>query len=256
MGLLFKWDSGYIDLYSSDPLIFKIDNKFYDENGKLCERQDYPPLCSKTKYIVEDENNPWYGIDLDSLGTYVPLAKLSDCEADEEFYGNYGFIDLSGEYRIKPQYAYANNFSNGLACVNLKRTWNLEDDGKYYYRNHYGYIDQDGRTVIEFKYLEAMSFNKYGIAMVFDNDGGHFIDKKGKVVESFYTSYFSDYHYDYDSRFIQFGVWGCDNFRGLFDSKNRKIVFEPIDGWFEELSEEIVLVEYDNNEVYEIYYMD
>lgn len=258
MRLLYRTDGYDVNLYSNDPLIFWIDGKFYDRDGKLCEKQDYVLPSYGAEEMPENYNDPWYDVELDNLGTDMPLARLSDCvpvrEIDDIF-GNYGFIDESGNYRIKPQYAYADNFTCGLACVNLKRTWQLSDDGRYYYRNHYGYIDQNGRTVIEFKYSEARPFNKYGVAWVCDDDGCYFIDTNGDRVGYFNDDYFADDFYLYDSRYIEFYAYDEDeDFTGLFDTKTRKIVFEPVNVSYYEFNEHLVMVDYGWSK--EIYLMD
>lgn len=49
--------------------------------------------------------------------------------------GQYGFIDLSGEVVIKPQYEYAGSFYSGLAPVVIDGTL--------------GYIDKKNKQVIE-----------------------------------------------------------------------------------------------------------
>ena len=76
-------------------------------------------------------------------------------EEIDDIFGCFGFKNEAGEFVIEPQYAYAYDFTNGLAAVNLNRTWYKTEKGERYYENHYGYIDFNGKTVIGFNYDEA-----------------------------------------------------------------------------------------------------
>lgn len=125
----------------------------------------------------------------------------------------------------------------------------------YNYRNHYGYINQNGRTVIEFKYLDEHPFNKYGVAWVSDNDDCYFIDTSGDRAGYFNDDYTADDFYLYDSRYIDFNAYDEDrDYTWLFDIKTRKIVFEPENVSYNELSENLVMVDYGWSK--DIYLMD
>ncbi|HEX3253432.1 MAG TPA: WG repeat-containing protein [Pyrinomonadaceae bacterium] len=63
----------------------------------------------------------------------------------------WGYIDRSGKVVIEPRFAFADDFSEGLAVVQV--------DGKW------GYIDTSGRIVIEPKYSVARKFSE-GLARV------------------------------------------------------------------------------------------
>lgn len=66
--------------------------------------------------------------------------------------GLFGYADSSNQFYIKPQFKYANKFSEGLAAVS--------PDGKLY-----GYIDTTGSFVIEPKFASADEFSE-GLAFV------------------------------------------------------------------------------------------
>lgn len=89
--------------------------------------------------------------------------------------GDYGYIDNKGNVVIKPEYAYASEFSGGLACVCLR----TNSDGKY------GYIDTKGKLVIKPKFDDARGFSE-GLACVRigDSEKGKYgyINEKGKFV--------------------------------------------------------------------------
>ena len=79
----------------------------------------------------------------------------------------YGFINSKGEKVIKPQYAAARGFSEGLAAVKSVDKW--------------GFINVKGDYVIEPQYSEVGDF-KEGLAFVLSNGQYGYIDKKGKLV--------------------------------------------------------------------------
>ena len=255
MEQLFRTNGKLVILYSRNPLIFSIDDKYYNKDGNIVDEPDYCMYFYDEPKVFYG-NNPLYGVDVDVQGTDMPLARLSDCEVVRDrwdYYGNYGFIDKSGEYRIKPQYAYAYNFSCGLACVNLKRTWRLEDNGRYYYRNHFGYIDQNGRTVIEFKYCEAHPFNKYGVAWARDEERDYLIDTDGEIVRCLDYENLAGVYCKPDKRFMNINL---HDLNGLYDTKSRKMVFEPMNADYLELEDEIVVVQYRGEDYKDIYYIE
>lgn len=80
-----------------------------------------------------------------------------------------GYIDRSGKYVIKPRFASARPFSEGLACVQP------EQDGKW------GYIDKTGQLVIGAEFDSAQPF-KCGHAIVAKGMKSYCINKTGQVV--------------------------------------------------------------------------
>jgi len=80
----------------------------------------------------------------------------------------YGLADTIGTILIEPKYEYLSYFSdNGLATAKIK--------GKY------GYINENGDVIIDFKFQDARGF-KYDLASVKFNDKWGFIDRKGDFV--------------------------------------------------------------------------
>jgi hypothetical protein len=80
--------------------------------------------------------------------------------------GKWGYIDSSGKIVIKPQFAWAEEFSEGLAAFE-------NEDGKH------GYIDEMGRVVIEPKFDNWTEFSEGLAAVSVDFEWGY-IDKTGK----------------------------------------------------------------------------
>jgi hypothetical protein len=73
----------------------------------------------------------------------------------------YGYLSPKGEEVTRPLFAEAKNFVNGFALVRQGYHWD----------SRWGFIDRTFKTVIEFKYREAHSFNIYGFAYVEKENG-------------------------------------------------------------------------------------
>ncbi len=83
--------------------------------------------------------------------------------------GEYGFIDRTGKFVIKPQFDLTFHFSEGLAAVKVGKRW--------------GYIDRQGRMVIKPQSLEGAEDFHHGLALVHTVDGRYgYIDKSGTYV--------------------------------------------------------------------------
>ena len=79
--------------------------------------------------------------------------------------GQWGYIDLMGNYLIAPSFERAGQFVDGIAPARQKGLW--------------GYIDTRGRWVIEPKYLRAREFHE-GLAAVFIRGLWGYINREGK----------------------------------------------------------------------------
>ncbi len=80
----------------------------------------------------------------------------------------FGFINAAGEVVVEPQYWEAEDFSEGLAAVQMGKLW--------------GYIDKQGRTALGPKWIAAQSF-KEGLAGVCEEHGDcGYINKRGEWV--------------------------------------------------------------------------
>lgn len=81
----------------------------------------------------------------------------------------FGYIDLTGNYVINPQFIEAGAFRDGLALV-------------YNKQRSYGYIGTDGNYVIQPNYSDATIFNE-GIAWVREFNGYPMaVDKEGNIL--------------------------------------------------------------------------
>lgn len=80
--------------------------------------------------------------------------------------GKWGYIDNNGKILVKPQFIWAEEFSEGLAAFE-------NEDGKH------GYIDETGAVVIEPKFDNWTEFSEGLAAVSVDFEWGY-IDKSGK----------------------------------------------------------------------------
>ncbi len=110
----------------------------------------------------------------------TPSKDLLPIEVDDKF----GFIDKKGTLVIEPQYAWASDFSEGVAVVRMS-----ESDEEY--AGKYGYIDSIGKMVIPPMFDAASDFMQ-GWARVKQGEGNFiYIDKTGKmpVAATFFECY-------------------------------------------------------------------
>ena len=99
----------------------------------------------------------------------MPVYENVEYEAFKDSSGNYGFKDKSGKVVIKPTYQWAQDFSEGLANVQIKGVG-------------YGYIDKNGRLVIPAIYDFAQRF-RGGFAGVRERGGKYgYINKANQMV--------------------------------------------------------------------------
>ena len=225
MKILFKKEGKSIRLVDKEKMVFWCDYRYYDRHGEQIAYEE-------PEEETEDDDDDWFQYWMEDEGLDEPLKAVSvekEIFEIDDVFGKYGFQNEAGEFVIEPQYASAREFTNGLAAVNLNRTWYKTEDGRRYYENHYGYIDKNGKTVIGFQYDEAYPFNKYGVAVVGDlGFGWHLIDKKGNEIPGSRFPYLKP-SYDYDNRFLEFSNDNDDNAPiGIYDTKERKVLLEPM----------------------------
>ena len=227
MKVLFSKQGKSCYVVDKERVIFCIDNSYFDINGNEVPDEEK----FHKNHNEDDDDDRWYQYWMDYEGLPEPLKSETTVEPEwepDDVFGNYGFKNQAGEFVIEPQYASAHEFTCGLASVNLNRTWYRTPEGKRYYENHCGYIDGNGQTVIGFQYDEARPFNKYGVAVVtrITDDFYHLIDLKGNEIPDTRFSYIS--YYDYNYRYFEFSRDNDDDaLIGLYDTKERKVLFEP-----------------------------
>ncbi|AEH01914.1 WG repeat-containing protein [Lacinutrix sp. 5H-3-7-4] len=84
--------------------------------------------------------------------------------------GKFGYINKTGEFKIKPKFKNAKNFSEDVAQASI--------DGKLW-----GYINRQGEWVVQPKFKKSKAFNS-GIAMAVLNKNWIYINTKGEQVLS------------------------------------------------------------------------
>jgi hypothetical protein len=90
-------------------------------------------------------------------------------------HGQCGFIDKRGDWVIKPTFQSCRAFSEGLAAVSVK----VQVGNRINY--FWGFIDQTGQFVIQPILRNATPF-VCGLAMVFNDDKGVYINKRGNEI--------------------------------------------------------------------------
>ena len=174
--------------------------------------------------------------------------KIMYDDLDNIRYGKFGFKDENKNIVIEAQYTCCGDFSCGL-CPVAYQSWYRTQDGKRYEELHWGYIDENGKEKIPFRFRDARDFNKYGVAVVCDEYGsGHYlIDTRGRKLYGGKDIDFDDI-YEYDDRFFEFekgkAPWyNREDNIGAYDTRKKKLFLEPHTGGIIEWSEDVIEVE-------------
>lgn len=143
--------------------------------------------------------------------------------------GLYGYIDKTGKIVIKPQFEYADDFSEGLAAV-----------GKM------GYIDITGKIVITPQFEFGSAFRE-GVAFVAkDSEKVGIIDKTGRLL----NNYTIDFNWAFFNQFFRFheglATIEIDKKYGYFDITG-KIVIRPQFENANEFSEGLAAIKIDGS---------
>jgi hypothetical protein len=93
-------------------------------------------------------------------------------------YGKYGFADRNGKVIIVPQFGWASQFSEGLACVNFGDGSSATLPG---FNGKWGYINKAGELAIKARFDDAWDFSE-GLARVRTEKKWGYIDKAGDTV--------------------------------------------------------------------------
>lgn len=170
-----------------------------------------------------------------------------------EIAGTWGYVNEAGDEIVAPQYIYASDFFEGMAIV-CKGEWTIDkkwdnkyNKGRYWTEQElWGAIDKVGNEVIPFVFDEIKFFNDVNDVFIVHYggwDSGHWgvIDKHGQwLAEPVFERIDYEYH---DGFFAFYKEDRCgDNVPlGIYDIKQRKVIFEPQfydvsfrdDGWIE-----------------------
>lgn len=169
-------------------------------------------ITADTATAVTVTNTPTQAIEI--VPTQVPLVDdgslypaYSIKDGDKKF----GYINKTGTFVIEPKYFSATDFSDGIALVTDENgNKYIDTAGKVIYESSddiyisspfvngaavitkfndtttkYGYIDNQGKTLLEPIYDRASDFNKDGNAFVIVNGKYEKINKSGDIIDSY-----------------------------------------------------------------------
>ncbi|MEW6025904.1 MAG: WG repeat-containing protein [Planctomycetota bacterium] len=126
---------------------------FIDKNGKFAIEPRFNHMLSNKIFPIH------------SFSEGLAAVQIKGKESEKYFI--WGYIDKTGQFVIEPQFDIVDDFSEGLASVQLNGRW--------------GYINKTGRFVIEPQFEHASSFSE-GLGEVTINGKSGYIDKTGRFV--------------------------------------------------------------------------
>lgn len=166
---------------------------FIDRHGKLVIRAGFDTTTHFSEGIsmLSLHGHRRY---IDKTGHTLPTPTLDD-DAGKDFSegyaavsigGKWGYIDATGKLAIAAQYIDAEDFSSGLAAVQLPidratETPCKEEQSSWTSGKKFGYIDRKGAVVVQPQFDVAGPFVE-GLAPVRTCNTVSFIDSGGKVV--------------------------------------------------------------------------
>ncbi len=196
-----------------------------DKTGKLLLETEYDfilpsnqgimPVSKEKKWGFVSSTGKLIASDLPVPGGYFQEGLVAASKNGKQW----GYIDLAGEYVIKPEYEQLAPFSEGLAGVKRGGKW--------------GFIDKKGNIVIKPVYMQVGDFSE-GLVSVRDENGWSFIDKNGKKALVLGNEYFWRPCSKKVNRIVAHTVWG-PYFEGLtfickygkwcyFDKKGKAVI--------------------------------
>jgi hypothetical protein len=125
--------------------------------------QDLQVFKSADKYGYEDESG-----NIVISPQFANADEFSEGLAAVELNGKFGYINKDGSFVIQPQFEGRGKFINGIAGVKLNGKW--------------GYIDRTGDFIIRPQYELCTSFSTIGLAGARVNSKWGFVDKAGKFI--------------------------------------------------------------------------
>lgn len=184
------------------------------------------------------------------------MGKKLSVKQDEK--GKYGFVGEDGNWVIEPKFKDAEEFSNGLAIIQLRSKWGVIDSNgdtvikanfddirnlpfnffKVKINGKYGILDKNGKTILEAKYddIETSCSLMLGSDLFGKIPALRFLDEDDPAYE--YSTYMDLYGEDCEIVWVDshgnvfFSIeddyWGCSNFdksvmiKPEFDSINRQ----------------------------------
>lgn len=163
---------------------------YVNKNNKIIIKPRYKkalPFCGNRALVQVCENGNCYlqlinkkGKNLNKDKIYSGIEFMNGLEA-AQINDQFGYINKCGDFIIKPQFAMATEFQEGLASVaiyDIDRRCNL-----------WGYIDEQGQNKIPYQFFEAYPFVD-NIAIVKTMLGYNIINKEGRMLCK--QSFFSD----------------------------------------------------------------
>ncbi len=204
-------------------------------------------LIGTMNFTVFAQTNPsntstpkvtFLNIKLKNIGQYSEgLCPVQDFNS-----GMWGYIDITGKYKIKPQYYEAGPFSENLAAVKNSSGF-------------YDFIDKTGKIVIKSNYTSilprfASEFSgfKNGLALVTSDNKQYFlIDKKGTVIKKLdsglnynlqlnrfikrgnIVTVFQENNTIYNDRYEKIATLPGNTNRALFNNSSKFLAFDDVD---------------------------
>ena len=173
--------------------------------------------------FINTKGEPLFSYNLDEnemqYGGRFSEGMMIVCKYDGREYPKSGYIDLNGNLAIGYRFELVQNFSEGLAAVNIGNT-GAPETGRY------GYVNHNGEMEIKEQFVYAGDFSE-GLAAVQVGEGDTakwgYINKKGEMVIQPVYDYAGPFHQGRAS----VGIGKYEETRWGFIDRKGQMVIEP-----------------------------
>ena len=221
-----KW--GYIDTNGNQKIEFK-----YEMATSFSKFKEFAVVKHHDKFWFIDRNG-------NLVKEYIyDTAYTRDFSEDlllvKNLYDQWGYINIQGDEIIPCMYGYGENFSEGLAAVELNEKW--------------GYIDKNAHLVIPYIYQYATNFSEGLAAVIIKGKSGFINTKAVEIIPCIY---------EYANSFSEgLAAVKLNNKWGFINKQGNQVIGCKYDwvGWFYEGMADVVLggkrgyIDYNGNEI-------
>lgn len=226
---------------------------YIDKSGEFIIKPQFD-IASKNfiEGLASVQSNGKYGY-IDKSGNFKIKPQFDDARDFSEGFAiikvnnKYGFIDKTGKIIIEPKFDFAKDFKNGFACIgvdtdevsNKENSERPGDSKTTVYKINYGYINKEGKIIIEPKFKIPSNFSEDLALNTLDNKTYGYIDKAGEFKikpkdNQFFgfmfgeTNYNQSYLYEFcDGLAMAFSEDNNGDIKGGYIGKNGEFKIKP-----------------------------
>jgi len=173
--------------FSEGIACIKNRNSQYDKNLSQYDKSKPENIC----FFINNNKEVLFDRGFKSLSSFNNGYAPVEIHNSNDYHGNFGLIDIHGQYVIKPDYIdIGKKFNQGRIAVS-KKIFTGRYEGEY--EQKYGFVDINNNVLIPFKFDDAGDFNNNRAPVRHDLNGKFgkygYINMEGKLIIDFIFEY-------------------------------------------------------------------